>query len=62
MKTRLSPIRISLQDLPTDGREYTFTSESGELNAALSDLIGSNPFVLNFKRVPMGNSFDLKGE
>jgi uncharacterized metal-binding protein YceD (DUF177 family) len=61
MKTRLNPIDIALKDLPPEGREFTYTNESGELNEALADLIDQNPYEVQFRITPMGNTFDLKG-
>lgn len=61
MKLRLNPTEIVLKDLPAEGRDYDFSNESGELNEALKDLIGSNPYQLHFHLQPMGNTFDLRG-
>src|SRR5665213_2123546 len=61
MKPRLSPIEINLKDLPAEGREFTYTEKSEELNEALADLIGKNPYEVTFTITPMGNTFDLKG-
>lgn len=61
MKAQISPVRISLKDLPKEGRDFNYTSESGELTAALKELIGSNPYEVNLHLAPIGNAFDLKG-
>lgn len=61
MKARLTPTEIALRELPIEGREFNFTRESGELNSALEDLIGSNPYSVHLKITPMGNTFDLRG-
>lgn len=63
MQTRfLTPTAVSLRDLAPEGRELIYTRDSGEMNDALKDLIGANPYAVNLKIAPMGNSFDLKGE
>ncbi len=61
MKPRKSPTEIQLKDLPAEGRDYEYTRESGELNSALEDLIGNNPYAVSFKITPLGNTFDLRG-
>ena len=61
MKYRLTPIEIPLKDLPAEGREFVYTRESGELNAALKDLIQENAYEVAFRITPMGNTFDLRG-
>lgn len=61
MKTRANPTEITLKDLPLEGREFTYTRESGELNQALSDLISSHPYRVNFRLTPVGNAYSLQG-
>lgn len=62
MKPRSTPIEITLKDLPAEGREFNYDRESGELNAALQDLIGQNAYKVRMYITPVGNAFDLKGE
>ena len=62
MKPRKDSTQIALRDLPADGRDFEFTRESGELNVALRDLIGANPYRLAFHLKPVGNTFDLRGK
>lgn len=61
MKPRLNPIHITLKDLPPEGRSFTYSRESGELTEILKDLIGQNPYKVEFTITPMGNAFDLRG-
>jgi uncharacterized metal-binding protein YceD (DUF177 family) len=61
MKRRLLPQRINLLELPSEGRDFCFDREGGELNVALLDLIGANPYRIEFNIQPMGNIFLLKG-
>jgi uncharacterized metal-binding protein YceD (DUF177 family) len=61
MKLQITPIKISLKDLPTEGRDFEYSRESGELDAALKDLVGKNPYTVKMHITPMGNAFDLKG-
>lgn len=37
-------MKIRLNEIPEEGREYTLDQNSAELNSALSDLIGKNPY------------------
>lgn len=62
MKPRATPTEILLNDLPPEGREFTYTRETGELSDTLEELIGPNPYRVHFKITPMGNTFDLRGE
>src|SRR5687768_15042658 len=62
MKARLNPTQIVLKDLPSDGRDFVYTRESGELNATLADLIADNPYEVRVKLTPMGNAYDLRDE
>lgn len=61
MKNRANPVEIVLKDLPLDGREFTYTRESGELNEALKDLIRDNDYQVKFTLLPVGNAYSLKG-
>jgi len=62
MKNRANPTEIVLKDLPLDGRQFTYTRETGELNEALKDLIQDNNFEVRFNILPVGNAYSLKGE
>lgn len=61
MKPRLTPTEIALKDLPPEGRDFTYSQNTEELNGALKDLIGSNPYEVAFRITPMGNTYDLRG-
>lgn len=61
MRAQLNPVEISLKELPVEGREFEYSSSSGELNSHIKDLVGSNPYLVKFRITPMGNAFDLKG-
>jgi uncharacterized metal-binding protein YceD (DUF177 family) len=62
MKSRMTPTEITLKDIPAEGRDFDYDRESGELNAALHDLVGENPYRVHLHITPMGNAFDLRGE
>jgi len=59
--SRLSPLYINLKELPPEGQEFSYSRESGELNAVLKDLIGDHSYSAKLTITPMGNSFDLRG-
>jgi uncharacterized metal-binding protein YceD (DUF177 family) len=61
MKAQITPTKISLKDLPFEGRDFDYSRETGELDAALKDLVGQNPYSVKIHITPMGNAFDLKG-
>ncbi len=61
MKTRVSPVQIALKDLPLEGRSFTYTRESGELNEFLGELVGQNPYKVDVQITPMGNAYDMRG-
>lgn len=62
MKHRLHPVNINLKELPPEGRDYEYSSESGELTSALKDLLHNNAYLIQFHLKPMGNTYELKGE
>lgn len=58
---RLSPLQINLKELPPEGQDFQYSHSSGELTRSLKDLVGDNPYSIQFKLTPMGNTFELKG-
>lgn len=61
MKNRLNPVEITLKDLPLEGRDFTYSRESGELSPSLKDLIQGNDFNVQFRLTPVGNAYSLTG-
>ncbi|MCB0411392.1 MAG: DUF177 domain-containing protein [Bdellovibrionales bacterium] len=57
----LNPTTIALNELPPEGRHFVFSQESGELNTVLSDVVGNNPYHIEFTVRPTGNIFILEG-
>ncbi|RME16208.1 MAG: hypothetical protein D6797_05055 [Bdellovibrio sp.] len=55
------PYKIPLQEIPPEGREYTFTEKSGELNQELKDLLGTHSYHIEIFIKPQGNIFEIKG-
>ncbi len=58
---RLNPIHINLKELPPEGQDFTYSEKSGELTPSLKPLVGANPYSVQFKITPMGNTYDLRG-
>lgn len=46
---------INLAEIPEEGRNYEYTTETGEVTAALADLIGENKYVTEFQIRPLNN-------
>lgn len=55
-------MRIRLSDIPEEGRNYSITRESGELGAALDDLIPNAEFRVELSIRPTGNVYLLEGK
>lgn len=49
---------INLADIPEEGRNYEYTTESAEVTEALVDLIGENKYLVQFSLRPL-NSRDF---
>jgi len=54
-------MRINLNEIPAEGRSYEFSRATGELNAALADLLEKNPYEVELFIKPMGNAFEMSG-
>jgi uncharacterized protein len=56
-----NPKYIQLSELPDDGRDYTYTSESGELTEALEDVLQDNSYQINLYLEKLGNAYQATG-
>lgn len=55
-------MKINLSDIPENGRDYSWTRKSKELDQVLADLIHKNPYEVTFHLRPMNNrDFELTG-
>lgn len=53
---------INLAEIPEEGRNYDYSTETGEITAALSDLIGENAYSTQFSIRPLNTrDFSLSG-
>lgn len=53
---------IMLQELPDSGKDYEYTTESGELNEALKEAVGENSFKVNLFVEKLGNAWQATGK
>lgn len=55
------PTRVTLSEIPLEGRTYHFSKDSGELNESLKDLIGDHDYQVEITLRPLGNVFEISG-
>lgn len=56
-----NPKDIRLDELPEEGKSYSYSQESEELNEDLREAIGSNPFSVELHLEKMGGAFQASG-
>ena len=54
-------MKIRLGEIPEEGRSYIFDRQSGEMNAALEDVVGSHAYAAQMHIKPIGNAYELRG-
>lgn len=54
-------MKIRLSEIPREGRSYTFSRESGELNTVLEDLVQARPYDVEMHIKPIGNAYEMRG-
>jgi uncharacterized protein len=55
-------MKIKLNEIPEDGREYHLNRKTGEINTELQDLIADHPYELKFTIRPLNSKdYELKG-
>ncbi|NQZ01615.1 MAG: DUF177 domain-containing protein [Bdellovibrionales bacterium] len=57
----LTPVEIVLSELPEEGRTLHYTTETGELNDVLRDVIGNHSYDIKLTVMPMGNAYSVVG-
>lgn len=55
-------MKIRLNEIPEDGRQFSFTRETGELNSSLKDLLAKAPYRVDVTIRPLGNAFEMEGK
>lgn len=61
MKARKTETLVHLSELPPEGRSYSYSRQSGELDAVLEDLIAANNYDFEMFIKPMGGAFEVSG-
>lgn len=54
-------MKIRLLEIPEEGRHFTFTRETGELNGALKDILDKTPYKVDVTIRPLGNAYEMEG-
>lgn len=54
-------MKIRLSEVPSEGRQYTFSRKTAELNEALGDIVGNHDYDVDFFIKPIGNAYELRG-
>jgi uncharacterized protein len=54
-------MKIRLNEIPAEGRQYTFDRKTGELNQTLADVVGSHDFSVDLYIKPIGNAYEMRG-
>ena len=57
-----NPITLNLKEIGTQGAEFTYTREGGELNSVLNPAIGQNPYHITLRIQPSGNVYLAAGQ
>lgn len=55
-------MKIRLAEIPEEGRHFSFTRETGELNSALNDLVSKAAYKVDLTIRPLGNAFEMTGK
>lgn len=55
-------MKIRLNEIPAEGRSYTFNRETAELDQDLADLIGDHAYEVAMTIHPIGNAYEMRGK
>ena len=55
-------MKIRLSEVPSEGRQYTFSRKTAELNESLNDLVGDHDYNVDFYIKPIGSAYELRGQ
>ncbi|MES2963642.1 MAG: DUF177 domain-containing protein [Bdellovibrionota bacterium] len=55
-------MKIRLNEIPAEGRSYTFDRKTGELNADVGDLVGTHDYSVQMNINPIGNAYEMRGK
>ncbi|MDZ4661861.1 MAG: DUF177 domain-containing protein [Pseudomonadota bacterium] len=54
-------MKINLNEIPVEGREYICNQRTGEFSESLADLVRQEPYTVHFLVRPIGNIFEVTG-
>lgn len=54
-------MKIRLNEIPQEGRNYTFNRETGELNSKLEDLVQDHAYDVELFIKPIGSAYEMRG-
>lgn len=54
-------MKIRLNEIPQEGRTYTFSRETGELNAVLEELVQDHDYDVELHIKPIGHAYEMRG-
>ncbi|MEO0334769.1 MAG: DUF177 domain-containing protein [Pseudomonadota bacterium] len=60
-KDLINPTEIVLTEIPEEGRKLHYTSENGELDDVLRDVVGNHSYDIKLFVSPMGNAYSVTG-
>ncbi len=52
-------MKINLNEIPAEGREYICNKRTAEFNESIGDLVGQEPYTIQFLVRPLGNIFEV---
>ncbi len=56
-------MKINLNEIPENGREFELSHKSAELTSEIKDLVGSHPYEVKFSITPLNtHDYELKGQ
>lgn len=61
-KMKKEKLQIKLSEIPEEGKVFSYSQASGELNLGLKDLISENDYQVQFTIKPIGNVYEVHGD
>lgn len=54
-------MKIRLNEIPEDGRQFTYDQKTAELTPALTDLISNHDYAVDLYIKPLGSAYEVRG-
>lgn len=58
----IQPVKISLSELPREGRQFVYSSKGAELTPFIGEFVGPNEYKVEIFLKPMGNVYEATGK